>query len=213
MKNATKGDLQKEKLLAAARKLFAENGYEATSTKKINQRIGAADGLLYYYFPAGKKQLLNEIIKQTTDNKTLAFNKQFDQLTGAESIQETLIKVFQIIWNILTKAENYETLLITVRERAVIEPEQINWLLRLADRIEQKIADYLRQQIMDQTLVDNDPGLMAELVLSVYESCIYRQLILADKRNFTNEVAQTLSEEINLLVKGWQPNSPRLAHS
>ncbi|NGX99115.1 MAG: helix-turn-helix transcriptional regulator, partial [Candidatus Afipia apatlaquensis] len=34
-----------------------------TSTKEINRAIGMADGLMYYYFPEGKQQILDAVIQ------------------------------------------------------------------------------------------------------------------------------------------------------
>ena len=41
----------KERILRAARRLFAENGYEATTTRDIAAAAGIASGTLFNYFP------------------------------------------------------------------------------------------------------------------------------------------------------------------
>lgn len=51
-------------LLESARILFAEKGYSGTPVRLINQRIHMADGLLYHYFPGGKKEILQVMIKE-----------------------------------------------------------------------------------------------------------------------------------------------------
>ena len=52
----------KQKLLDSARLLFAENGYKGTSVRSINRRLNLADGLLYHYFPGGKKEIFQAIV-------------------------------------------------------------------------------------------------------------------------------------------------------
>lgn len=54
----------KQKLLNSARLLFAENGYKGTSVRSINRRLNLADGLLYHYFPGGKKEIFQAIVTQ-----------------------------------------------------------------------------------------------------------------------------------------------------
>lgn len=40
----------RQEILDAARELFARDGYEATSIRKIAEKIGASSGILYHYF-------------------------------------------------------------------------------------------------------------------------------------------------------------------
>lgn len=54
----------KQKLLDSAQTLFAENGYKGTAVRDINRRIGLADGLLYHYFPEGKKEIFQVVVEQ-----------------------------------------------------------------------------------------------------------------------------------------------------
>jgi AcrR family transcriptional regulator len=49
-----------ERLLGAATRLFAENGYEATSVQEIVVAAGVTKGAMYHYF-AAKDDLLQEI--------------------------------------------------------------------------------------------------------------------------------------------------------
>jgi AcrR family transcriptional regulator len=50
----------REKVLAAAEELFAEQGYDATSVQQVVARAGVTKGALYHYFSA-KEDLLFEI--------------------------------------------------------------------------------------------------------------------------------------------------------
>ncbi|NPV93025.1 MAG: TetR/AcrR family transcriptional regulator [Firmicutes bacterium] len=55
---------RRKQLLEAAEDLFYEFGYHATTVRMINRKIGMADGLIYHYFPDGKKELLETIIRE-----------------------------------------------------------------------------------------------------------------------------------------------------
>jgi AcrR family transcriptional regulator len=48
----------RERLLAAAVGVFAEQGFHASTTKAITQRAGVAEGLLFHYFPSKTDLLL-----------------------------------------------------------------------------------------------------------------------------------------------------------
>ena len=47
-----RGEATRERLLAAARELFGERGYEGTSVEAVLERSGVARGALYHHFPA-----------------------------------------------------------------------------------------------------------------------------------------------------------------
>ncbi len=65
----------RERVLAAAEELFAEQGYDATSVQQVVTRAGVTKGALYHYF-AAKEDLLFEI-----------YNSLFtEQMAGLERI-------------------------------------------------------------------------------------------------------------------------------
>ncbi|MCL4460436.1 MAG: TetR/AcrR family transcriptional regulator [Nitrospirae bacterium] len=57
-----KSQQRKREILSAALSCFAEEGYHATTNRKIACRAGITEGLIYHYFP-NKKALLSEIIE------------------------------------------------------------------------------------------------------------------------------------------------------
>jgi AcrR family transcriptional regulator len=52
----------KERIIAAASKILAEKGYEATTLREISREAHAAPGLVHYYF-GGKDELLVEVLQ------------------------------------------------------------------------------------------------------------------------------------------------------
>ncbi len=57
-------DETRKKLIQAAREIIAEEGYVAFSENKICEHAGVTRGALRYHFPAGRYDLLNELIQQ-----------------------------------------------------------------------------------------------------------------------------------------------------
>lgn len=53
----------RQKLIDSAQALFAEKGYKGASVREINRNVGLADGLLYHYFPGGKKDLFRIVVE------------------------------------------------------------------------------------------------------------------------------------------------------
>ncbi|HSV71984.1 MAG TPA: TetR/AcrR family transcriptional regulator [Methylibium sp.] len=50
-------------IVAAARDLFLEQGFERTAVSEIAQRVGIVEGLVFSYFPT-KRELLHEVLRQ-----------------------------------------------------------------------------------------------------------------------------------------------------
>lgn len=50
------------KFVVSAQSLLAEKGYKGTSVREINRSVNLADGLLYHYFPGGKKEIFQVIV-------------------------------------------------------------------------------------------------------------------------------------------------------
>ncbi len=64
----------RDKLLKAARELFAKKGYKGTTIRAISQRADLANGLLYHYFPEGKKEIFITLLAQDTDRIRTSFD-------------------------------------------------------------------------------------------------------------------------------------------
>ena len=86
-------------LLDAALKLFAENGYDATPVRSINYQAGVADGLLYHYFPEGKKEILQVLVIEQIEQikpRILAGAERLDDLPLEEAIEQIYQNWFEV---------------------------------------------------------------------------------------------------------------------
>ncbi|MEN8183357.1 MAG: helix-turn-helix domain-containing protein [Myxococcota bacterium] len=68
-------------LVEAARRCFAQSGYEAATVAAILDRAGMARGALYHYFPGGKRDLFGAVF----DSINESFHRRRDALLEAES--------------------------------------------------------------------------------------------------------------------------------
>lgn len=62
MSRSKASSAKKDAILTAALELFAEKGFNATTTKDIAQRSAVAEGLIFYYF-GDKRALLQQVIR------------------------------------------------------------------------------------------------------------------------------------------------------
>ena len=59
---------RREQILETALKLFAERGFDATSTRQIAKEVGVAEGLIFHYFPT-KASLLTAILEDRLEGR------------------------------------------------------------------------------------------------------------------------------------------------
>ena len=88
--------VRKEHILAAARKVFKEKGYEGSTVSDIVEAAGVAQGTFYLYFPSKKDVVLSlaEIIIDEMMLRVQALSKQ--QLSFEESIRAFVKGVFEV---------------------------------------------------------------------------------------------------------------------
>jgi AcrR family transcriptional regulator len=55
----------RERIVAASAELFRRQGYAGTGVKQITTLAGAPFGSLYHFFPGGKEQLGEEVVRHT----------------------------------------------------------------------------------------------------------------------------------------------------
>lgn len=73
----------KERIMTASAELFRRNGYTGTGLKQIVAEAGAPFGSLYHFFPGGKEQLGEEVIRHSG----MLYTQLFDIfITPAEDI-------------------------------------------------------------------------------------------------------------------------------
>jgi AcrR family transcriptional regulator len=83
----------KMKILLAAKKLFAQHGYDATSVRQICEEAGANVALVSYYF-GGKESVFYEIFKQFFPAiKLTEFYDVEDPLAGIQQVIREVVKI------------------------------------------------------------------------------------------------------------------------
>ena len=84
-RKADQSDATRGALLAAARQLFTERGYAATSTNEIVERAGVTRGALYHHFPA-KRDLFRAVFEQLEAEVADEVARQ--ALGGADALEQ-----------------------------------------------------------------------------------------------------------------------------
>jgi AcrR family transcriptional regulator len=86
---------KKEKILYSALELFANGGFNATSTSKIAKKAGVSEGLIFKHF-RNKKGLLEAIMNSAEEQITLLFTPILIETEPQVVIKKTIELPFSI---------------------------------------------------------------------------------------------------------------------
>lgn len=122
----------RQKLLNSAQRLFAEKGYKGTPVREINRSAHLADGLLYHYFPGGKKEIFQVILKENMRQILTALaEKNRMEMYLAMPLQEVLEMAYRNFAEVID--QHIDVIRILFRENEVREFVTREQLLELTN--------------------------------------------------------------------------------
>lgn len=77
-------------MLAAAREVFLEKGFNRASVSEIAAKVGVVEGLVYSYYPS-KRELLNSVLRGMYEPLIRDLEEKFSRLQGVRSRMRFLI--------------------------------------------------------------------------------------------------------------------------
>ncbi|MFC6177531.1 TetR/AcrR family transcriptional regulator [Companilactobacillus huachuanensis] len=197
-----KSDIQKEKILEVAQDLFVKKGFEATTTREINRAVGISDGSLYYYFPDGKKQILDLIVQ-----KGMVYREQYVRKIQATAIdlddfEKLIIKIYQGVCNLFSDEEGYRSFMITIRERAILSNNQSKWIAQILDRLKAGLTKNVKSiQEFTKIASDDEIDSLTDMIVSILQRSIYEELIIKNRREISQDIRTKTLSQIHLLIQ------------
>jgi AcrR family transcriptional regulator len=117
---------RRKQIIDAAEDLFYEFGYHATAVRMINRKIGMADGLIYHYFPGGKMDILETVIREGGARFLSRFEELNDSSYLGLPLNEALYKFCVHAYKNHIIELKWATIII--RERNILRDEHIQVL-------------------------------------------------------------------------------------
>lgn len=196
----TKGDHQKEKIIKVARELFAAKGFEATTTRKINKAAGTAEGLLYYYFPHGKHEILDTIVYRGIMSRMNQIQISFDGCDSITDLENRLMAVFEQVWQVFQDEASYQSFMITIRERMLLSDKQANWLLQVLEGLVDMITAQFKTIASILPVDEAQYRPLARVIASIYQKVIYDELLIRNNREMTPAIEASLRPQLQLVL-------------
>jgi AcrR family transcriptional regulator len=151
----------RDKILKAAQKLFARNGYDGTTTKELAEKAGIAEGTLFRHF-TNKKAILVEVATQGWIELLTDLLTELSEMASYEAISQMMYK------RMLRLGENYDMMRVCFME-VQSHPD-------LRDRIQSEVVDKMTSvaEAFFQTAMERgvyrqmNPRVIAQVFLGMF---------------------------------------------
>lgn len=153
-------------ILAAARSLFAEKGFEQATIEEVAERAEFGKGTLYNYFPGGKDELLSAILEDTFSEMAALIRDHFEEAgdpPSCESFRDLLARIFQHY----TERRDDFLLLMKEAQRLILsgDPVQTADLLRQRDEAMQDLVVAIERAMGAGVLKPYPPESVAHMLM------------------------------------------------
>ncbi len=168
----------RERIIAAASKVLAEKGYDATTLREIAREAQAAPGLVHYYF-GGKDQLLVEALQAAGQH----FHQKMEHLVQHVPSDQALEAVLAQIYERVEQEPEvyrlrYESFSLGLHN-PIIAPEVRERLVQRREEIGSVIVKVLENMGHTENTksVSLDPTPLAALLLSVFDGLALQKIL------------------------------------
>lgn len=168
----------RERIIAAASKILAEKGYEATTLREISREAQAGPGLVHYYF-GGKDALLVEALQAAGQSFHQRMEHLVQYVPGDQSLEAVLMQLFERVGQ---ESEvyrlRYESFSLglhnpiiapAVRERLAQRREEIGSVFAKVFENRERTDAAMRSSL--------DPTILAALLLSMFDGLALQKIM------------------------------------
>ena len=182
--------VRQEQILAAARKVFREKGYEGATISDIVKEAGVAQGTFYLYFPS-KRDAFFALGQRVHEIMGTTFHNAYDPAMPFEERLRALTKAaFECA---RTNADLVRLIFFGADSISV----EVQTAFLKNNPVIVSMTEMFRRDIEAGNMEPMDPEIAARLLLGMIKNAFVEAFVLGDK-----EDAQRLEEGVALVMKG-----------
>ena len=178
---------KKRKIIEAASRLFAEQGYDGTTTVQIVKEAGATEPLLYYHFK-DKEDLFTTILMSAFEQIFKKLDNLGDEASTSFGRLEQLISIhFEIV-----EEMPYELVLaINTCPAKLKDPDHVcsENVKRWRDRIKSYLTDCLEKGVESGEFIDVPVQETVNMLIALINGLIRQQVRKMDNLNGVKDAA------------------------
>jgi AcrR family transcriptional regulator len=173
-------ELQKtrERIIAAASKILAEKGYDATTLREIAREAQAGPGLVHYYF-GGKDALLVEVLQAAGQHFHQRMEHLVQQVPGDQSLEAFLAQLYERVGQEPEVYRlRYESFSLGLHN-PIIAPAVRERLAQRREEIGSVVAKVIENMGRTERAKRSslDPTLLAALLLSLFDGLALQKIM------------------------------------
>src|SRR5690348_4314494 len=171
----------RERIIAAAAKVLAAKGYDATTLREISREAQAAPGLVHYYF-GGKDQLLVEALQAAGQRFHQRMEYLVQQVPGDQALDAVLTRLFERVgqepevyrlrYESFSLGLHNPVIAPEVRERLAQRRRELGSVMAKVVERSQRTEDVKRSSF--------DPTILAALLLSLFDGLALQKIMDPD---------------------------------
>src|SRR5581483_6661308 len=168
----------RSRIIAAAAKILAEKGYEATTLREIAREAQAGPGLVHYYF-GGKDALLVEVLQNAGQHFHQKMEHLIEHVPDEQSLDTFLTQlyervgeepeVYRLRYESFSLGLHNPTIAPAVQERLVQRREEIGSVVAMV------LEKYQRAEGVERSSLD--PTTLAALLLSLFDGLALQKIL------------------------------------
>lgn len=151
---------KRRKIIAAAVKLFARQGFERTTTREIAQAAGVAEGTIYVHF-ASKSDILFEFFKSHAVEPVVSMLEEADDCDERDLLQRLVRNRVEMFGRLKDVAR-------VMFGEAMFNPKIAELLRRELRDGQQRIKTFVEERIRAGRFRKLDPDAVARLIMSMF---------------------------------------------
>lgn len=153
----------KERILAAAEKVFHANGFKGTRTSQIAEESGISRTMMHYYFNS-KEALFQEVLRGTLGALLTHSQKLFAQNTSLDALIGNLVEV---IAGVLEEKPGLASFVVNIMNES---PDMVQFLAKnLPDTLPKQLDAVLAEAKKNGNVMEDITG--EDLILNIYALC------------------------------------------
>lgn len=183
------------RILAAARKLYAERGSRGTTTREVAESAGVNEATLFRHFGT-KQQLLSEMLDFYSERST--FVAIFERLAGIDTLEGQLCLLGnEAVESLRRKADLIKASM--AEEISYPEAGTCAWRAPVEGR--RMLTEFMQAKV-DSGELRGDPQTLARLFMSLFFAYVLAAKIWSEEERPRDEVVQTI---VDTFVNGARP--------
>ncbi len=187
------------KILSAAEKLFAQEGYDATGVAEICDQAGVSKGAFYHHFDS-KQAVFLTLLDQWLER--LDAEMQHIRASSQDGIQ-ALVEITALTGAVFSDAEGRLPIFLEFWTKAIHDPDVWQTVPEQFSRYRRFISDLLCQGLEPSCLSEADTNKAARMVMALAVGMLVQGLVEPDETDW----GAALQDGIGVMLRGLEEKS------